>query len=213
MSGLTDATSGGNSHKNLGSDNILPHAVAISFLFHLVLISVVADSLLLTSNANRPSSIRVFIQPTIKSDSERARVLLNSSSPAPPSEAKDDSKAIRNSGEPHRLAASQQPPEQSTAGPQYESVTPPSLLEIEEDGLHGLNEGANAEGSLVARVTISQYGRATHIKVLHSSLPAQVEEQVVSRLYWARYRPGEKDGHPVESVMFLEINASPDAKY
>lgn len=216
MSGPINATNGSDQRDGLRSDNNLPHALAISLLFHLLLISVVPERALLASLGHRPLAVRAVIQPKATSDSELRAVPMNTSSPAsPPMTTKGEPRVVRESGSQNRLATNHQASDSEKGrGPsENESEIPPSLLDIEEKGLFGLSDGANAEGSLVARVTVNQHGRATHIKVLHSSLPAQVEEQVVSRLYWARYRPGEKDGHPVESVMFLEINASSDAKY
>lgn len=208
-------TSGSKGRKEFNSDTNLPNALIISFFLHMLVIGIAPESLFVSTLGPRSPSIEAVIQWKSARHNEPHGIAMDTSPHASAQlEANGERKYIRGGEGQNPLAPSQQlsARKEGSTDPVPEE-TPPSLVKIDEDGLNGLDERGNGGGGLVARVTVSRQGRATHIKIMHSSLPPKIEEQVVSRLHWARYRPGEKDGHPVEGVMFLEVNVSLNANF
>lgn len=74
---------------------------------------------------------------------------------------------------------------------------PPESMEIPE----GVQSG-----HLLVRLSIDRFGKVNAVSVLRSTLPHEIEGQVVMQFYQARYRPGEIDGMPVNGEMILFIN-------
>jgi outer membrane biosynthesis protein TonB len=61
-------------------------------------------------------------------------------------------------------------------------------------------------GHLLVRLSIDRFGKVNAVSVLRSTLPHDIEGQVVMQFYQARYRPGEINGKPVNGEMILFIN-------
>jgi outer membrane biosynthesis protein TonB len=74
---------------------------------------------------------------------------------------------------------------------------PPESMEIPE----GVQSG-----HLLVRLSIDRFGKVNAVSVLRSTLPHDIEGQVVMQFYQASYRPGEIDGKPVNGEMVLFIN-------
>lgn len=83
----------------------------------------------------------------------------------------------------------------------------PELLE-DISPIVELSEGDEA-GSAVFRVAVTRTGAVASIKTIHSSLPDEVEKNVLAQLGAAVFRPGEIDGRAVDSETYLlfEIGA------
>lgn len=83
----------------------------------------------------------------------------------------------------------------------------PELLE-DISPIVELSEGDEA-GSAVFRVAVTRTGAVASIKTIHSSLPGEVEKNVLAQLSAAVFRPGEIDGRAVDSETYLlfEIGA------
>lgn len=63
----------------------------------------------------------------------------------------------------------------------------------------------NANGILELQLNIDRFGRASSVKVLKSTLPREVEGQVVLRFFKAKYQPGELNGNHIASPIRLHI--------
>ena len=73
----------------------------------------------------------------------------------------------------------------------------PSFVEIPTEG--------KTSGNILLQLNIDQFGTINSLSILRSSLPHQIEEQVALKFYRAKYRPGEIDGIPVNSEMYVFI--------
>lgn len=63
---------------------------------------------------------------------------------------------------------------------------------------------------VVFRLAIDRFGTVRNVSALHSTLPHDLETDLISQLYHAAYKPGEIDDVPVNSeiYLFLEIHSS-----
>lgn len=79
--------------------------------------------------------------------------------------------------------------------------------ELQGDGpqLVQLPEDMQQPGSILLRLFIDRHGVVNGVNVLRSTLPREIEGQIVLQFYRAAYRPGEIDGEPVDSEMLLQI--------
>lgn len=80
--------------------------------------------------------------------------------------------------------------------------------ELQGDGpqLVQLPEDMQQPGSILLRLFIDRHGIVNGVNVLRSTLPREIEGQIVLQFYRAAYRPGEIDGEPVDSEMLLQIS-------
>ncbi len=58
-------------------------------------------------------------------------------------------------------------------------------------------------GSLLLRLIIDRFGHVSSVTSLRSTLPREIEGQIVMQFYRATYQPGEIDGIPVDSEMYV----------
>jgi outer membrane biosynthesis protein TonB len=66
--------------------------------------------------------------------------------------------------------------------------------------------GSDVSQHLTLRVIVGSTGNALSVNVLESTLPREVEAEIVKRFYVASYQPGEINRHPVVSEMLVSID-------
>lgn len=81
----------------------------------------------------------------------------------------------------------------------------PELIEGTVDAALGNPDGIAMRGELVLRIFLDRRGRPMSVAVLRSSLRRDIEGSVVQRFFQAGYRPGERNGLPVDSDIVLSI--------
>lgn len=64
-------------------------------------------------------------------------------------------------------------------------------------------------GNVVARILISEHGRADKVQILASDPQGEFDRIVIDAFAAAQYRPGVKNGRPVKSQMTVEIKFEP----
>jgi outer membrane biosynthesis protein TonB len=81
---------------------------------------------------------------------------------------------------------------------------PPELVENAPEEIE-LPE-SQGTGHVLLRLAIDRHGVVNAVNVLRSTLPRELEGQVVLQFYRARYRPGEIDGVRVNSELLLTVD-------
>ncbi len=81
---------------------------------------------------------------------------------------------------------------------------PPELIENAPEEIE-LPE-SQGTGHVLLRLAIDRHGVVKAVNVMRSTLPRELEGQVVLQFYRARYRPGEIDGVPVNSELLLTVD-------
>jgi hypothetical protein len=65
------------------------------------------------------------------------------------------------------------------------------------------------DGNVVARILISEHGRADKVQILAADPEGEFERIVIDAFAAAAYRPGVRNGRPVKSQLTVEIKFEP----
>lgn len=96
-------------------------------------------------------------------------------------------------------------------GPQYFSA---AELDQRPEPLSAINLDPPAgvparDGHVVARILISERGRADKVQILASDPAGEFDRIVIDAFAAAEYRPGRKNGRPAKSQMTVEVKFEP----
>lgn len=159
----------------------LPFALLISVVFHIVLLSVVGDTPDQLLAKEESASSRLAVQIVSNAGAEIGAVSLES---------------VRQ----YESAVGDVFPASSSGALEGEAV-PPRLAEVLDPNL--MNVEGKGRVELVLR--IDRYGTARSVSVRKSTVPKEIEAQVVLRLFRAKYEPATREGMPVDGSLTVEV--------
>jgi hypothetical protein len=163
-------------------------AFAISLLLHLVVFFMwwPASGVLHPAKSAKAQILRVTLHPLIFSDSKS----IDSNQPDIDTDIDTGASPKPSALEYHRS----------------DELTKPAQLvdEIAQDV--ELPVGIDVSKHLILRVIVGTTGNALAVSVLESTLPREVEAEIVKRFYVARYQPGEINKQTVVSEMLVSID-------
>jgi TonB family protein len=88
--------------------------------------------------------------------------------------------------------------------PVVKGIKPPKATSAPDPKYPDLPEGAEPQGTVVMLVGVTAKGHVDPVRVLHSDEPAFEKTAVDTVKKW-RFRPAEKDGHPVPVQVTVEM--------
>lgn len=175
-------------HRTTSSMSIrLPVAFAASGLLHALLLLIPIHGM---PNAHEMSTNRRAADGIIHVSLSRREDISDKFSPHPPPGAPPATRVLP----PAHLALTRQA----------------ELIEETIDDSLGYTDDMNIHGELVLELLVGRGGRPKSVRVIRSSMARSTEGAVVHRFFTARYRPGEVNGLPVESVILLSVTLSPN---
>ena len=81
----------------------------------------------------------------------------------------------------------------------------PALIpESLEENITFSNYLAN-HGELILQVFLDRFGTASSVRTLKSTMPREIEGQIVKNFYLAKYVPGERNSIPVSSSIIISV--------
>jgi TonB family protein len=88
--------------------------------------------------------------------------------------------------------------------PVVKGIKPPKATSAPDPKYPDLPEGAEPQGTVVMLIGVTARGHVDPVRVLHSDEPAFEKTAVDTVKKW-RFRPAEKDGHPVPVQVTVEM--------
>ena len=88
--------------------------------------------------------------------------------------------------------------------PVVRGVKPPKATSAPDPKYPDLPEGAEPQGTVLMLIGVTAKGHVEPVRVLHSDEPAFEKTAVETVRKW-RFRPAEKDGHPVPVQVTVEM--------
>lgn len=135
----------------------------------------------------------------------RATLAIQPAEPPSPAPQRADAAAPeRRAGEPAEARAPLPGPRYFTAAELDQRPVPVSAIDLDPPaGVPARN------GNVVARILISEHGRADKVQILASDPEGEFDRIVIDAFAAAQYRPGVKNGRPVRSQLTVEIKFEP----